>query len=175
MSISAIGRTEAGAAMDYSGIQAFLYAEARALDDREWDTWLTFYHDDCPFWMPAWDDFDELTEDPQSEMSLMYYPNKQGIEDRVFRIKTDRSSATSLPQPRTNHNISNIEVLSREGAKIKLRFNWLTLSYRYGTTDQHWGTSYYTIDTSGAAPLITNKKVVLKNDRIHHVIDVYHI
>jgi 3-phenylpropionate/cinnamic acid dioxygenase small subunit len=24
-------------------------------------------------------------------------------------------------------------------------------------------------------PLITDKKVVLKNDHIHHVIDVYHI
>ncbi len=61
----------------------------------------------------------------------MYYPNRQGIEDRVFRIKTDRSSATSLPEPRTNHNLSNIEVLSRDGGEIKLRFNWLTLSYRY--------------------------------------------
>ena len=25
------------------------------------------------------------------------------------------------------------------------------------------------------APLIASKKVILKNDRIHHVIDVYHI
>jgi benzoate/toluate 1,2-dioxygenase beta subunit len=65
--------------------------------------------------------------------------------------------------------------MSREGGRIKLRFNWQTLSYRYGATDQHWGTSFYTIDTSGPKPLITDKKVVLKNDHIHHVIDVYHI
>lgn len=175
MTTATLERAGSETEMSFADIEAFLFAEARALDDRDWDTWLTFYHKDCPFWMPAWDDYDTLTEDPQNEVSLMYYPDRAGIEDRVFRIKTDRSSATSLPEPRTNHNLSNIEVLRHEGAQIELRFNWLTLSYRYGATDQHWGTSYYTIDTSGPKPLITSKKVVLKNDHIHHVIDVYHI
>lgn len=108
-------------------------------------------------------------------MSLIYYPDKSGIEDRVFRIKTDRSSATSLPEPRTNHNISNIEVLSDDGKEIRVRFNWVTKSFRYGDTDTHWGTSFYAIDISGERPLISDKKVVLKNDHIHHVIDIYHI
>ena len=65
-------------------------------------------------------------------------------------------------------------MLARTGSDIKLRFNWQTLSYRYGATDQHWGTSFYTVDITGPKPLITDKKVVLKNDHIHHVIDVYH-
>ena len=43
-----------------SGAEAFLYAEARALDDRDWDTWLAFYAPDASFWMPAWDDNDRL-------------------------------------------------------------------------------------------------------------------
>lgn len=175
MSIATREREAATIGMNLSEIQAFLYAEARALDDRDWDTWLTFYHDDCPFWMPTWDDYDALTEDPQNEMSLMYYPNKQGIEDRVFRIKTDRSAATSLPEPRTNHNLANIEVVDADRNEISVRFNWHTLTYRYGITDQHWGTSFYTIRIGGKKPLITDKKIVLKNDRIHQVIDVYHI
>lgn len=175
MTTMTLDRPATALAFGVDAIQAFLYAEARALDDRDWDSWLTFYHKDCPFWMPAWDDYDTQTEDPQNEMSLMFYPNKQGIEDRVFRIKTDRSSATSLPEPRTNHHLSNIEVLDRSGTDVKVRFNWHTLSFRYGVTDQHWGTSFYTIDISGPKPLITNKKVVLKNDHIHHVIDVYHV
>lgn len=161
--------------LSFEQIQAFLYAEARALDDREFDAWIEFYHEDCQFWMPAWDDYDTLTEDPENEMSLIFYYDRSGIEDRVFRIKTDRSSATSLPEPRTQHNLSNIEILEREGSIIKLRFNWLTNTYRYGETDMHWGTSFYTLDVSGPKPLIADKKVVLKNDRIHHVIDVYHI
>jgi benzoate/toluate 1,2-dioxygenase beta subunit len=35
--------------------------------------------------------------------------------------------------------------------------------------------SFTTLDTSGAQPLIRRKKVVLKNDYIHHVVDIYHI
>ena len=165
----------AGQILDRAALEAFLFAEARALDDRDWDAWLTFYHPDCEFWMPAWDDFDTLTEDPQREMSLIWYPDKSGIEDRVFRIKTDRSSATSLPEPRTAHFIANVEIMGVDGARMHVRFNWQTLSFRYGETDRHWGTSFYEIDCSAAAPLIGRKKVVLKDDHIHHVVDIYHV
>jgi benzoate/toluate 1,2-dioxygenase subunit beta len=153
----------------------FLYREARSLDDKAWDDWLAFYAPDAEFWMPAWDDDDKLTEDPQTEISLIWYGHKGGLEDRVFRIRTERSSATSLPEPRTSHNISNVEILEQDGGTAKLRFNWVTFSYRYKATDTYFGTSYYTLDTTGPQPLIKRKKVVLKNDYIHHVVDIYHI
>ena len=156
-------------------VEAFLYREARYLDDRDWDSWLSLYAPDAVFWMPAWDDDDRLVEDPQTEISLIYYGHKQGLEDRVFRIKTERSSATSLPEPRTSHNLSNIEVLEQDGATCRLRFNWTTLNFRYKTVDTYFGTSFYSIDTSEPDFRILSKKVVLKNDYIHHVIDIYHI
>ena len=56
------------------------------------------YAPDVEFFMPSWDDDDRLTTDPHNEVSLIYYPSKQGLEDRVFRIETDRSSA-SRPTP----------------------------------------------------------------------------
>jgi benzoate/toluate 1,2-dioxygenase subunit beta len=93
----------------------------------------------------------------------------------VFRIKTERSSATSLPEPRTSHNISNVEIVEQQDGTCKIRFNWFTLNYRYKTVDTYFGTSFYTLDVSGDHPLIKNKKVILKNDYIHHVIDIYHI
>jgi len=157
-----------------SEVDAFLYAEARALDDRDWDTWLTFYAPDASFWMPDWDDNDSLIEDPQSEISLIYYARRSGLEDRVFRIKTERSTA-STPAPRTSHNISNVEILSQIGSRVELRFNWLTLSYRYKVVDTYFGTSFYRLDLAGGRPVIKAKKVILKNDCIHHVIDIYHI
>ena len=46
--------------------------------------------------------------------------------------------------------------------------------FRYNTVDPYYGTSFYTIDFSGDSPLIRRKTVVLKNDYIHHVVDVYH-
>jgi benzoate/toluate 1,2-dioxygenase beta subunit len=156
-------------------IRQFLFREARLLDDKDWDIWLTCYAPDAEFWMPSWDDDETLIENPQTEISLIYYGHRGGLEDRVFRIKTDRSSATSLPEPRTSHNISNVEVLEQVDGLCRLRFNWVTFSFRYKTVDTYFGTSFYTIDTRGEQPLIKNKKVILKNDYIHHVVDIYHI
>ncbi|TCO81317.1 benzoate/toluate 1,2-dioxygenase beta subunit [Plasticicumulans lactativorans] len=156
-------------------VREFLHREARHLDDKEWDNWLELYAPDAEFWMPAWDDDDRLTVDPQREVSLIYYGRKDGLNDRVYRIKTERSGATSLPEPRTSHNISNVEIVEQDADTCKVRFNWFTLYYRYKTVDTYFGTSWYTLDISGAQPLIRSKKVVLKNDCIHHVVDIYHI
>ena len=161
-------------AITVSEVEQFLYREARYLDDREFDKWLECYTPDCEFWMPAWDDDDTLVSDPEREISLIYYPTRQGLEDRVFRIKTERSSAT-MPDTRTSHNIANVELEKQEGTLCTVRFNWHTLSHRYKTDYSYFGMSRYVIDFSGAAPQILNKYVVLKNDYINQVIDVYHI
>ncbi|WFM71718.1 benzoate 1,2-dioxygenase small subunit [Halomonas sp. CKK8] len=160
--------------ISYHDIQAFLYREARLLDDRQWDEWLECYSKDAVFWMPAWDDDDQLTRDPNAEISLIYYPNREGLEDRVYRIKTERSGA-STPEPRTTHQITNLEVLKEEGDTVELRFNWHTLVHRYKKTDSFFGACFYTLDVSEETPLITKKTVVLNNDYIHQVIDVYHV
>jgi benzoate/toluate 1,2-dioxygenase beta subunit len=135
-------------------VRQFLFAEARSLDDKDWDAWLAFYAPDAEFWMPSWDD---------------------ELEDRVFRIRTERSSATSLPEPRTSHNISNVEIIEQTCEECRLRFNWVTFSFRYKTVDTYFGTSFYTLAANAARPVVKSKKVILKNDYIHHVIDIYHI
>ena len=159
---------------NYDAICAFLYREARHLDERQWDEWLEMYHEKVEYWMPAWDDNDALTDDPHSQISLIYYPNRNGLEDRVFRIKTERSSA-SMPEPRTNHMLTNVEVLAERGQEVDVRYNFHTLSHRYKTTDHYFGTIYVTLLQTDSGYLIGRKKIVLKNDYIRQVIDVYHI
>ncbi|MEJ5152444.1 benzoate 1,2-dioxygenase small subunit [Comamonas sp. MYb396] len=161
-------------AADHHAICAFLYREARYLDDREWEPWLALYAPDAEYWMPAWDDDDQLTDDPHSQISLIYYPNRNGLEDRVFRIKTERSSA-SMPEPRTNHMITNVEVLAEQADTVELRYNFHTLSHRYKQTDHFFGTVFLTLRKVAGSFLIARKKIVLKNDYIRQVIDVYHI
>ncbi|WP_199258130.1 benzoate 1,2-dioxygenase small subunit [Paracoccus binzhouensis] len=160
--------------LDYNAICAFLYREARLLDDRQWDEWLTCYAPDASYWMPAWDDNDQITEDPQSEISLIYYPNREGLEDRVFRIKTERSGA-STPEPRTSHTVSNVEVIAERGDEVDVRYNFLTLNHRYKVTDQFFGTIFVTLRQADGGLAISAKKIVLKNDYIRQVIDVYHV
>jgi benzoate/toluate 1,2-dioxygenase beta subunit len=156
-------------------VRQFLYREARLLDDKDWDAWLGCYAPDAVFWMPSWDDDEELVTDPETEISLIYYGHRGGLEDRVFRIKTERSSATSLPEARTSHNLNNVEIVTRAESECQVRFNWVTYSFRYKTVDTYFGTSFYTIDTRGEQLTIRRKKVILKNDYIHQVVDIYHI
>lgn len=159
---------------NYDKIQAFVYQEARHLDDKLWDEWLQLYDEKVTFWMPSWDDEDNLTTNHETEISLIYYPNRNGLEDRVFRIRTERSSAT-LPDTRTSHNCTNLEILEENNDEVKIRFNWNTLSFRYNKLDQFFGVSFYTLKKVEDSFLITNKKVILKNDYIRQVLDIYHI
>ena len=162
-------------AADHRAICAFLYREARYLDDREWEPWLALYAPDAEYWMPAWDDDDQLTDDPHSQISLIYYPNRNGLEDRVFRIKTDRSSA-SMPEPRTNHMLANVEVLAERGCEVDIRYNFHTLSHSYKKTDHYFGTIFATLRKGGGAGyLFARKKIVLKDDYINQVVDIYHL
>ena len=160
--------------ISFEAICAFLYREARLLDDREWDEWLTCYAPNVTYWMPAWDDDDQITEDPQSQISLIFYPSRDGLEDRVFRIKTERSGA-STPEPRTSHSVANVEILNIRGDEVDVRYNFHTLNHRYKVTDQFFGTMFVTLRKDRGNLLIANKKIVLKNDYIRQVIDVYHI
>lgn len=159
---------------DYQNICAALYQEARFLDDRQWDEWLACYTEDVTYWMPAWDDDDKLTEDPHSQISLMYYADRGGLEDRVFRIKTERSGA-SMPEPRTSHNVTNVEVLGERANEVDVRYNFNTLSHRYRITDQFFGTIYVTFRKVDDRLLIASKRIALKNDYIRQVLDVYHV
>ncbi|GLU33891.1 benzoate 1,2-dioxygenase small subunit [Trinickia caryophylli] len=160
--------------ISHADVASFLYRECRLLDDKCWDEWLECYHRDAEFWMPSWDDDEQLVTDHEREISLIYYPNRQGLEDRVFRIKTERSSAT-MPETRTSHNLANIELEREERGVCTVRFNWHTLSFRHRETVTYFGMSRYAIDFSGGGPLIVNKYVVLKNDYINQLIDIYHV
>lgn len=162
------------AALSYADICSFLYREARLLDDREWDAWLSCYAADAEYWMPAWTDDDELTRDPHSEISLIYYANRQGLEDRVYRLKTERSSA-STPEARTSHTISNVEILDTHEDRVDVRYNWHTLSHRMRQTSQFFGTAHCTLADGGGFIHILKKTIVLKNDYIHQVVDIYHL
>ena len=159
---------------DHAAICAFLYHEARLLDDRQWDDWLACYAPDASYWMPAWDDDGTLVINPQREVSLIWYGNRGGLEDRVFRIKTERSGA-STPEPRTNHSVQNVEVVADRGTEVDVRYNFHTLSHRYKATDQFFGTMFVTLRRTDDGLRIAAKKIVLKNDYIRQVIDVYHV
>ncbi len=162
--------------ISYDEIRDFLHSEQRALDDKDYSHWLEHYDKSSEFWVPCWDVDGELTDDPQSEMSLLYYDKRDGIEDRVFRIQTERSSVSSMPEPRTQHMLSNLEVLAASSSEAKVRYSWMTHSVRYDNVDTYFGTAFVKLIRGEDGKLkIKSKKAVLKNDYIHHVVDIYHL
>ena len=96
----------------------FLYREARFLDDKDGMTGSRSMRPTSSSGCRPGTTTTSCHRDPQSEISLIWYGHKGGLEDRVFRIRTERSSATSLPEPRTSHNISNVEILEQKRRRL---------------------------------------------------------
>jgi len=154
-------------------VQDFISAEMRYLDDRDWDNWLSLFAEGVEFWVPAWDSEYVTTTDPQSEMSLMFYSNRSGLEDRVFRIRTGLSSA-STPLPRTCHIVSNIQITEvPEGYGVTA--NWVSHAFRNGETTTFYGTYHYRLLEEGSGFSIEAKKIIVMNDLIPTVIDIYNL
>ena len=157
-----------------SRVSALLFEEAAALDEQRWDDWLTLFTPDIEYWMPAWDSEHEMTQDPTSEISLMYYSDRSGLEDRIWRIKSGMSSA-STPLPRTCHLVTNIRVGAVTDGLLQVKANWQGNAYRHEKTDSFYGRYEYGLREEQGNLLIARKKIVLMNDVIPSVVDIYNV
>ena len=70
------------------------------LDERRWDEWLDQYLSDCVFWVPMWNDENTINDNTDNGLSHFFYESRKGLEDRVVRIVSGKSPASS-PLPRT--------------------------------------------------------------------------
>jgi 3-phenylpropionate/cinnamic acid dioxygenase small subunit len=147
--------------------------EGWLLDQREWDDWLALYSPKATYWLPCWLDEDMVTKDPQREMSLIYYANRTGLEDRIFRIRTEQSLA-SMPLPRTCHMTSVIRVV-RSGDGIRVDSNWTVHSYRLERAHSFFGQQTHMLEETPSGLRISERKVILANDVIPNVLDIYSV
>ena len=154
---------------------ALLFKEARFIDNQQWDEWISLFDESAEYWIPSWDGQHKLVDDPRTGISLMFYADRSGIEDRIFRIRTGLSSA-STPLPRTVHSITNVEVESLDDGHLFVRSNWQCMSYRWKETVILAGHYEHTMKPmSGGAYVISGKKIVVKNDLISMPMDVYNV
>ena len=152
-----------------------LYREAAALDERRWDDWLELYTADCEFWMPMWETESVMTTDPQRQLSHIYYNSRGGLEDRLTRIRSGRSPA-STPQARTTHMLGGALESVTEGGVIELATRWTCHVFAPVEKREHvfHGSALYgvvRIDDGGLR--IARKKVMLMNDCIPSMLDIY--
>jgi 3-phenylpropionate/cinnamic acid dioxygenase small subunit len=149
--------------------------EAAAIDERRWDDWLALFTADCEYWMPAWKSDDTLTSDPNAELSHFYYASRAGLEDRIYRIRSDRSPA-SMPLPRTTHIVANVRAIEPFAAeRMRLRSSWVSHVFFPRSEESHafFGHTEHTLVASADGWLIARKRIVLQNDYIPTMLDIY--
>ena len=162
------------AALLEPGIE-LLSREACYLDEKRWDEWLALFAKDVEFWVPTWTAEGTLTTNPQTELSLMYFAGRGGLEDRIVRIRSGRSPA-ALPLPRTTHIVGNILPLAPPTPdRIRLRSSWSCHSFFPLMDVNHtfFGRAEYDLARRDEGWLIARKKTILENDRIPLPIDIY--
>jgi len=153
--------------------QRFIGRESLLLDGKLWDEWLDLYTPDCVYWIPAWKTDGQLVTDPMRELSLIYYPNRIGLEGRVFRLRTGKASS-ALAAPRTSHVAQVTDVEEKEG-RLHVKTNWNVSSFAEGLVTNHFGYAHYILQRSDGTWRVKSKTTVIANDVIHEVLDFYNV
>ncbi|MDD9902301.1 MAG: aromatic-ring-hydroxylating dioxygenase subunit beta [Rhodospirillaceae bacterium] len=164
-----------GANGSYDAVRDLLYLEADLLDRREWTGWADLYTEDCVYWVPSWATEDELTDDPELEVNMIYLTGKPALEARLYRLTSGQSYATA-PLARTSHLVDTVRVVKDEGDTIEASAKWMTLC-----NDPRWGKQVrggwydYTLRRAGEALKIQRKKITLLESVIDGAIDIHQI
>lgn len=153
-----------------------LWREALALDRGDFDGWLALYTPDCLFWMPAWRDDGTQTEDPDRELSLIYYRGRRNLEDRIRRVRSGLSVASAV-MPRTAHMIGNVLVEREEDSRADLTSVFTTHVHdvRTGRSHAYFGRYEHSLTRCDGEWRIARKVIRLLNDTIPTMLDVYSI
>jgi 3-phenylpropionate/cinnamic acid dioxygenase small subunit len=153
-----------------------LYREALYLDTQRWDEWLAMYLEDCEYWIPPWKSEYEPTSDPKRELSFVYYANRRGLEDRVWRVRS-RKSPASMPLPRTQHTISNVLAEPAGPQRLRLFSNWRVYQFlsKPKETEVVYGRSEHEVVQQDGAWRIARKKTLVLNDMLPAVLDFYNL
>jgi 3-phenylpropionate/cinnamic acid dioxygenase small subunit len=156
-----------------AGIE-LVHREARFLDEQRWDEWLALYLEDCEYWMPAWKADGTLTADPKTELSHIYYASRAGLEDRVVRIRSGKSAA-STPMPRTAHVVGSVLALESPDDRLRLASTWVCHVYSPRSRESHafFGRTEHELVARESDWRIAKKKILLQNDYIPTMLDVY--
>lgn len=154
-------------------LRQVVHEEALALDARDFAGWLDLYTQDAVFWVPAWTDDMIQTQDPRTQLSLIYYEGRDNLRDRVDRMLSG-SSPVSRRLPRVTHILSNVLIRRREAQAAVVHSSFATYAFypRTDTTAVHFGQYEHSLVAEGGNWLISKKIVRLANDIIPTVLDI---
>ncbi len=98
-------------AIERSVFEAFLFAEARLLDERRFRDWMALFADDGTYWVPAVAD----QQSPFNQVSL-FYDDRELMKTRVDRLEHPRIHIQTPPS-RTAHLVGNVAIDEADDGK----------------------------------------------------------
>ncbi len=92
------------AGIDRQEVEYFLMHEARLLDERRFEAWMSLFTEDGYYWVPA----RPGQENPHDETSL-FYDDRALMQTRIARLSRP-SMHSQVPASRTCHLVTNVLV-----------------------------------------------------------------
>lgn len=139
--------------------EAFLYREARLLDERRFEDWLAMFTPDGRYWIPGGD-----SDDPGAEPAIVD-DDRPTLEDRIRRLRSPVSFA-QLPPSRTVRLVGNVELETALPAEARVRAVGIVHEYRAGQARAFATRCGYVLRRSGEGDQpwrIAEKRVRLLN------------
>lgn len=136
--------------------EEFLYREARLLDQRRFEEWLSLFTSDAHYWLPT-----QEGSDPR-EKAPMIYDDRETLEDRVWRLRHPAAHSQS-PASRTLHVISNVEVEHDTDGKARVHSNFVIYEVRVGEQRSFAGAYEHHLRKESGGWRIALKKIWLIN------------
>ncbi len=137
----------------------FVVREARLLDEKRFDEWLTLFTEDGYYWVPL----AHGQTDPVLHTSLAY-EDRLLLQLRVERLKSPRAFSQQPPS-RCHHLLQTPEVESMDAAAnaYVTRTQFLYTEARLDEVQQYAGTAFHSLRVVDGALKIVLKRVNLLN------------
>jgi 3-phenylpropionate/cinnamic acid dioxygenase small subunit len=145
-------------AVSAEAVAAFLYREARLIDEHRYHEWLTLWESsDTLYWVPC----NEDDIDPRRQVSIIYDDHDR-LAQRVERLLSG-SVLAQQPVPKMRRIVSNIELEQEAPDLLAVRSNFILATARAGRQELWAGQALHRLRVHGAAHRIVSKKVLLNN------------
>ncbi len=138
-------------------VPAFLFHEARLLDRRQWDDWLTLFTDDGMYWAP-------LTHEQPDALNhvSLFYEDALLREVRARRLEEKRAWSQQ-PVTQAARIVGNIAVLRADNAEVVVSSTFHMLEWRRREHRMLGGHYTHTLRRHGETWRIVLKRIDLIN------------
>ena len=139
-------------------IEAFLYREARLIDEHRYDQWLSLWTDEALYWVPC----NEDDTDPERQVSIIY-DDRGRLGERVARLKSGAAWAQE-PKSRMRRVIANLEIEEGDNGEVSVASNFILAELRRHMQNLWAGRTIHKLRLENDDFKIAYKKVMLVNN-----------